>query len=130
MFSRAMVHSLIRISAGLKSSGIQLKCALPRCLEISKDISCNSLFQRGSTRALSSSSSGTKKKGSDKALEYDPYLNHRINFEKAKAALQESVKPGMTDEQLREEVEKAYAAHIPPVPHWSVSRFEFDVIPD
>lgn len=49
-----------------------------------------------------------------------------MNIEKAKAALEQMIKPGMSEEQLLAEVDKAYDAHIPPVPHWSEIEREHD----
>lgn len=123
MFARTMVTSLVRMTSGLQLSRSQIVSALPRCFELRKQIDCGPFRSRAFIRELSTG--GTKKKDADQ-LEHDPFLSHRMNIEKAKAALEQMIKPGMSEEQLLAEVDKAYDAHIPPVPHWSEIEREHD----
>ena len=120
-----MLHVLARrFVTGMPSAGSFARIA---SLSFSSNPSNNIKNWRYHPSKLRHMSSDTSKEGSkkdpNKGLDFDPYLKHRINFENAKAALEKAVKPGMTDSQIRDEVNKAYDAHIPPVPHWSVSRY-------
>ena len=52
--------------------------------------------------------------------ELDPYLPHRINYEKAKDYIKEHVSKGMTREDVVKVVQRAMELHIPPVPSLEV----------
>jgi len=53
--------------------------------------------------------------------ELDPYLPHRINYEKAKEYIKANVTKGMSREEVTVIVRKAMELHIPPVPSLEVS---------
>ena len=52
--------------------------------------------------------------------ELDPYLPHRINYEKAKEYIKANVVKGMSREEVTEIVNRAMELHIPPVPSLEV----------
>ena len=53
--------------------------------------------------------------------ELDPYLPHRINYEKAKEYIKANVTKGMSREEVTVVVRQAMELHIPPVPSLEVS---------